>query len=84
MFHSGLEKAISDLTELSYSSPQHMKKLGIIEEEDNQSRINRLMEMALRKIASIPATLATEFWRWGVFKGEINEDNYDCKYWDIM
>ena len=66
-------------------SPTHLKKLKLIENENmNQKQtINFLMKQALPKIGFLPFGYLMDKWRWAVFRGEINETNYNQKWWEM-
>ncbi len=41
------------------------------------------MKMALKKIAFLPFGYLMDKWRWNVFRGVINETNYNAKWWEM-
>lgn len=41
------------------------------------------MKIALQKISFIPFGYFIDKWRWDVFRGNINESNYNEKWWDM-
>ena len=45
--------------------------------------INFLMKQALTKISFLPFGYLMDKWRWAVFRGEINETNYNQKWWEM-
>lgn len=48
--------------------------------EDN---INALYSMALKRLAFLPFGLLIDKWRWDVFSGEVNEENWNKHWWDL-
>jgi len=66
-------------------SPTHLKKLKLIEDEhlNYKQNINYLMKQALKKISFLPFGYLMDKWRWAVFRGEINETNYNQKWWEM-
>ena len=81
----GFHEAIGDLMSLAFNTPSHLKKLGLLEAEDNsrndfvlledgtrysKSDINKLMALALSHVAFWPYALALESWRWNLFSGK--------------
>ncbi|BFZ21054.1 hypothetical protein BsWGS_24093 [Bradybaena similaris] len=70
--------AISSMFTLSFETPEHLKKLNLIDhipyahEED----INILMNTALKTVAYIPYAYLVDAWRWAVFDGNITSDRY--------
>jgi peptidyl-dipeptidase A len=66
-------------------SPTHLKKLKLTENEslNYKQNINYLMKQALKKISFLPFGYLMDKWRWAVFRGEINETNYNQKWWEM-
>ncbi|CAH1399766.1 unnamed protein product [Nezara viridula] len=79
-FHEGISEAIA----LFVGSPKHLQTLGLLfgSEDDVPHNINFLYSMALQKLPFLAFSLALESWRWDVFRGDINKDNYNCRWWD--
>merc|ERR1712136_551530 len=68
---------------LSVSTLDHLYKLGLIEQPDNDadSDVNYLMSIALDKLAFIPFGYLMDKYRWKVFSGETNEKNLNEGWW---
>uniref|UniRef100_T1J0B9 Angiotensin-converting enzyme n=1 Tax=Strigamia maritima TaxID=126957 RepID=T1J0B9_STRMM len=83
--NSGFHEAVGDVMALSVSTPKHLQKVGLLHNApiDPESDINFLMSIALRKIAFLPFAYVADLWRWKVFKGEINEKEYNAKWWKL-
>ena len=45
--------------------------------------MNFLMSVALDKIAFLPFGYVMDKWRWGVFSGDISEDDLNCEWWKL-
>ena len=41
------------------------------------------MEMALNKVGFLSFGYVVDKWRWDVFRGKINESNYNQKWWEL-
>jgi peptidyl-dipeptidase A len=41
------------------------------------------MRTALRKLVFLPFAYLMDKWRWDVFRGKINESNYNEKWWEM-
>ena len=41
------------------------------------------MKSALAKVAFLPFGYLIDQWRWKIFSGEINETNYNAKWWEL-
>lgn len=81
----GFHEAIGDTIALSVSTPKHLQRIGLLlnYEEDEQSSLNALMDMALQKIAFLPFGLLVDKWRWDVFSGEVEEANWNEHWWAL-
>ena len=45
--------------------------------------LNFLMNMALRKISFLPFGYLIDQWRWAVFRGDIQPENYNSEWWRL-
>ncbi|XP_069761237.1 angiotensin-converting enzyme isoform X3 [Narcine bancroftii] len=81
----GFHEAVGDLLALSVSTPDHLNKIGLLENvtNDHETDINYLLKMALEKIAFLPFGYLIDQWRWKVFSGEISPDNYNSEWWHL-
>lgn len=79
----GVHEAVGDTLALSVSTIDHLYKLGLIDEPDNDadSDINYLMSIALDKLAFIPFGYLMDKYRWKVFSGETNAKNLNEAWW---
>jgi len=79
----GVHEAVGDTLALSVSTIDHLYKLGLIDEPDNDadSDINYLMSIALDKLAFIPFGYLMDKYRWKVFSGETNSKNLNEAWW---
>ena len=79
-------EAIGDTMTLSVVTPTHLRKIGLLEPEDDKSddglknTINALMSVALSKIAILPWTFLVDLWRWKVMSGEVTVENYQNEW----
>nr|XP_011423379.2 uncharacterized protein LOC105325490 isoform X2 [Crassostrea gigas] len=78
-------EAIGDLIALSVSTPAHLKQIGLLDtvKNDEESDLNFLMAMALRKIAFLPFGYLIDQWRWSVFNGNTTQAEYNKNWWDL-
>uniref|UniRef100_A0ACB8ETM7 Uncharacterized protein n=1 Tax=Sphaerodactylus townsendi TaxID=933632 RepID=A0ACB8ETM7_9SAUR len=81
----GFHEAIGDVMALSVSTPKHLYSINLLDRvEDNlESDINYLMSIALDKIAFLPFGYLMDQWRWKVFDGRINDDEYNQQWWNL-
>uniref|UniRef100_A0A1B6C745 Angiotensin-converting enzyme n=1 Tax=Clastoptera arizonana TaxID=38151 RepID=A0A1B6C745_9HEMI len=84
--NSGFHEAVGDVMALSVRTAKHLRKIGLLSdqlEEDPQADINNLFNTGLDKIAFLPFGYIMDLWRWGVFKGTITPENYNCQWWKL-
>lgn len=89
--NAAFHEAVGDTIALSVMTPAHLSAIDLLADsnttsnpaEDHKRDINFLMKMALEKVAFLPFALALEKWRWMVFRGEINQNNYNEKWWQL-
>ncbi|KAI8513657.1 hypothetical protein Bbelb_079810 [Branchiostoma belcheri] len=81
----GFHEAVGDLLALSVATPTHLQGIGLLDnvEDDNESDINFLMNMALDKIAFLPFAYLMDQWRWAVFNGSITPATYNQEWWKL-
>ncbi len=83
--NDGFHEAIGDMIALSIT-PEYLVQIGLLRENQlptpEQDR-SLLLRQALDKIAFLPFGLLVDRYRWGIFSGEIQPDNYQAA-WDAM
>lgn len=84
-FFKGFHEAIGDAIGLSVGTPKHLQALGLLQSsvDDSAVDINYLYQMALDKLAFLPFSYVMDKWRYDVFKGAINKDQYNCHWWRL-
>ncbi|KAL5009469.1 hypothetical protein ScPMuIL_011774 [Solemya velum] len=83
--NAGFHEAVGDVLALSVMTPEHLNKIGLLQEvkKDAESDINFLMMQALEKVAFLPFGYLIDQWRWSVFSGETPPSKYNEKWWDL-
>ncbi|RWS23656.1 angiotensin-converting enzyme-like protein, partial [Leptotrombidium deliense] len=81
----GFHEALGDLIALSVSTPEHLKKVGLLSDytEDERNVINFQLQMALEKVAFLPFGYLIDLWRWDVFANKTTVNDYNKKWWDL-
>ncbi|XP_077996678.1 angiotensin-converting enzyme-like [Glandiceps talaboti] len=82
----GFHEAVGDVMALSVQTPEHLYKIGLLDEldvDDEETDINFLMSMALEKVAFLPFGLIIDLWRWRVFSEDYSPEEYNKKWWDL-
>ncbi|KAG8179605.1 hypothetical protein JTE90_025770 [Oedothorax gibbosus] len=83
--NEGFHEAVGDTIALSVATPEHLKKVNLLDEveEDEESEINTLMRTALEKIAFLPFGYLIDAWRWKVFDGTYKKEELNTKWWEL-
>ncbi|XP_056647590.1 angiotensin-converting enzyme [Diorhabda sublineata] len=78
-FHEAIGEAIG----LSVGTPKHLQALGLVQKSIDRIAvdINFLYSMALDKVAFLPFAFVMDKWRYDVFKGDIQKEEYNCHWW---
>ncbi|KAF4527176.1 hypothetical protein B566_EDAN006101 [Ephemera danica] len=87
----GFHEAVGDVMSLSVSTPKHLRAIGLLDEanseEDKEAEreatINHLFSTALDKIAFLPFAYMLDLWRWDVFEGRTQPEEYNCAWWRL-
>ena len=81
----GFHEAVGDFISLSVQTPEHLRKVGLLDsdENDRETDLNFLMSMALQKVAFLPFGYMIDQWRWRVFSGDIPVEEYNSAWWDL-
>lgn len=70
---------------LSASTPKHLEKLGLLKDyvHDEEAKINELYQNALQKIVFLPFAFSLDQYRWALFRGDVEPDEYNCRFWQM-
>jgi peptidyl-dipeptidase A len=82
--NDGFHEGIGDALTLSMT-PAYFEKIGLLGEfeTDEEALINYQMKIALDKIAFLPFGKLIDQWRWDVFSGKIQPDDYNAGWWRL-
>jgi peptidyl-dipeptidase A len=66
-------------------TPEYLKQKGLITkvEKNDKAVLNHQMDVALQKIAFLPFGIMVDKWRWDVFSGKVNPDQYNKHWWEL-
>lgn len=80
-FHEAIGEAIG----LSVGTPKHLQTLGLVQNsiDDSSVDINYLYQMALDKVVFLPFAYVMDKWRYDIFRGDVNKDQYNCHWWRL-
>ncbi|XP_015174852.1 PREDICTED: angiotensin-converting enzyme [Polistes dominula] len=78
----GFHEAIGEAVALSVATPRHLQTLGLANKyiDEYAADINYLFSLAMEKLVLLPFSLAVDRWRWDVFRGYINREEYNCHW----
>ena len=80
--HDGFHEAIGDFIALSIT-PEYLVQVGLLDQSKVPSAdkdIGLLLRQAMDKVAFLPFGLLMDKWRWGVFDGSIEPNNYEANW----
>jgi peptidyl-dipeptidase A len=82
--HDGFHEGIGDTLELSMT-PAYLRELGLIGEVEQspEATLNLQMQLALNKIAFLPFGKLIDQWRWDVFTGRTEPQDYNAAWWAL-
>lgn len=82
--HDGFHEAIGDTIVLAMT-PRYLASIGLVDDPvvSREALINEQLKMALDKVAFMPFGLLIDRWRWGVFDGSIQPDQYNQAWWEL-
>lgn len=82
--HDGFHEAIGDTVNLSMT-PAYLRQIGLAGalKASDQATINQQMRLALDKLAFLPFGKLIDEWRWKVFAGEVQPENYNAAWWQL-
>jgi peptidyl-dipeptidase A len=83
--NDGFHEAIGDFAALSALTPTYLKQIGLLETvPGDEEDIPFLLKTAMDKIAFLPFGLLVDKWRWQVFSGEVQPDQYNDAWWALV
>jgi len=82
--NDGFHEAIGDTVVLSMT-PGYLKEKGLLKTavKNDKVRLNRQMQRALEKIAFLPFGLVVDKWRWDVYAGKVDAEQYNSHWWKL-
>jgi peptidyl-dipeptidase A len=82
--HDGFHEAIGDTVVLSMT-PAYLAKVGLAKttKPSREATINEQMRMAADKIAFLPFGKLIDQWRWQVFSGKVQPEDYNKAWWAL-
>ena len=81
--HDGFHEAIGDMIALSIT-PDYLQQVGLLDTiPDESADLSLLMQQALKKVAFLPFGLMVDKWRWQVFSGETQPEDYNNAWWAL-
>ncbi|XP_075217767.1 angiotensin-converting enzyme-like [Lycorma delicatula] len=79
--NSGFQEAVGDAIMLAVMSPNHLRRLNLIDDLSSEFEIYLLLLQALNKIPQLGFGLALEKWRWDTMSRDVSSSNYNSHWW---
>lgn len=81
----GFHEAIGDTVALSLMTPVHLGKIGLLKDHhfSKATKLNQLYKIALQKITVLQFAYFIDLYRWSVFRGEVEPEEYNCHFWEL-
>ncbi|XP_053692653.1 angiotensin-converting enzyme-like [Sabethes cyaneus] len=81
----GFHEAVGDVLSLSVSTPKHLESIGLLKDFtlDDDAKVNQFYRSGLGKLVFLPFAYTIDKYRWGIFRGEIKPEEYNCKFWEM-
>ncbi len=83
--NDGFHEAIGDMIALSIT-PEYLVQVGLLEEDKMPGAdkdLGLLLRQAMDKVAFLPFGLLVDKWRWNVFAGNVQPDEYTKAWHDL-
>jgi len=81
--NDGFHEAIGDTMALSIT-PAYLGRIGLMGPADKPGDdIDQLLHMALAKVAFLPFAYKVDAWRWQVYAGKVQPQDYDKAWWAL-
>ncbi|KAG8040987.1 hypothetical protein G9C98_001975 [Cotesia typhae] len=82
----GFHEAVGEAVALSVGSPRHLQTLGLANKyiDEPAADINYLFSLAMEKLPLLPFSIAVDRWRYDVFRGIVNREEYNCHWHRMM
>ncbi|XP_063989219.1 angiotensin-converting enzyme [Diachasmimorpha longicaudata] len=82
----GFHEAVGEAIALSVGTPKHLQTLGLAVKyiDDPEPDINYLFSLAMEKLPLLPFSIAVDRWRWDIFRGAVNREEYNCHWHRLM
>ena len=87
--NEGFHEAMGEVMAMNVATPEHLRAIGLLpdekgdEETEEQAMINFLLFQSLQQVATMPFTIMMENWRYAVFNGTFEKDEWMAKYWEM-
>ncbi|KAJ8682442.1 hypothetical protein QAD02_018234, partial [Eretmocerus hayati] len=78
----GFHEAVGEAVALSVATPKHLHTLGLANKyvDEKAADINYLFSLAMEKLVLLPYSIAMDKWRYDVFRGVVNRNQYNCHW----
>ena len=80
--NDGFHEALGDTIELSITG-KYLRKIHLLKGDKSKTNVHSLLKLALRKVAFLPFGLMVDKYRWQVFDGRTQPENYNRDWWKL-
>ncbi|XP_032666101.1 angiotensin-converting enzyme-like isoform X2 [Odontomachus brunneus] len=82
----GFHEAVGEAIALSVATPRHLQTLDLANKfiDERAADINYLFSLAMEKLVLLPFSIVMDRWRWDVFRGYVNREEYNCHWHRLM
>ncbi|PNF34382.1 hypothetical protein B7P43_G14533 [Cryptotermes secundus] len=81
--NSAFQEAVGDSVMYGVVAPQHLQRLGLINDTSQDNDLVLLLRQALFKLPQLPFGLLVDKWRWSVFRGDTPPEQYNIDWWEL-
>ncbi|KAF2355396.1 Peptidase M2 peptidyl-dipeptidase A [Trinorchestia longiramus] len=83
--NDGFHEGVGELMGMTLATVNHLISIGLLPDvpQSKESTINFLMRTALKTVTTLPFHYVNDLWRWEVFRGDVPENRWNARYWQL-
>ena len=83
----GFHEGVADILSLAVDTGTYYQKLGLLSPDldikDEETNINILFDMALKRVAFLPFAYLVDKYRWDLYSGRVAKEDMNCHWWKL-
>jgi len=83
----GFHEGVADILSLAVDTGTYYQKLGLLSPDldisDEETNINILFDMALKRVAFLPFAYLVDKYRWDLYSGRVAREDMNCHWWKL-